>query len=527
MKDAPHELRSHLRSGVAGLAVALLLSACTALDPVVTIEPAAINGDAYVDAMALPRAVAYGEEVRIQYRRRISDQILLENTVGVGLISAAAASFGLAALGEAPEIILGLGSAGGAAYVGGKAFASKLQQTIYAAGAGAISCSIAAMAPRRAAYANLGELKELIEGAPKTALESLRADLDEQQALLDKNTTPELRGTVLFKETEAVLAVGRDAERRGKDGIIALENAGAELMGAITAIEEQVDREIIAARPDLSALVASLSQIIPTAAGQITGQVAKPAVAAASSPGKAAFNDEARVGQLNKDITNKARRINLLADRVGDRPPVAALATCKVDVEAAGLTFALDHAGEIAVDASSANQVITINASGGTPPYSSEWSGVTPNDKITQKVEDRYSGRVVVKVATDATSGKFTLLVKDAAKGSSTVTFNVTGGAGQTTQPVAAIVAPAAANNPSTITPDPAIQKIQQALTSDPFNMKSVKIDGIDKVIKVDGIWGKITQAAITSFLTGKVEPLPTDKSALVASAQKQLGLTN
>lgn len=480
--------------------------------------------------MPLPKAVGYGEEVRKQYRRRISDQIVLENSVGVGLISAAAASFGLAALSEAPEVILGLGSAGAAAYVGAKSFASKLQQTIYAAGAGAISCSIAAMAPRRAAYASLPELKELIEGVritdpPTTALASLRADIDRLQALLDKYTNSELRKTTLFIEAEVALTVGRSAERRGKDAIAALENAGAELMGAVTRIEEEVDREIIAARPDLSALMASLSQVIPTAAGQITEQVPTPA--ASVGTGHTSFGsteEQKQVPILTKAITDKSRRINILADRVGDQPPAAALALCKVDVQSAGLTFALDQTGDIAVDATKGDQIVTVNASGGTPPYSADWSGVTPpNEKITQNVEDRYSGRVVVKIKRGAPSGKFTLSVKDASKGSGRLTLDVVGGIAEKEKEKD--------NDQSvdttavTETSDTAVERIQKSLLADPYNIKTVNVE---KELKIDGIWGEITRAAIITFLkTKNIDPIPTDKPGLIERAQKELKLTD
>ena len=504
-----------------GIFSLILLTACASIDPVVIVDPATVTQeqeDQQKEATSLPKAVAYGEAVRAAYRKHIDDQIILQNSVGLGLIGAAAAALGLEVPGESVDAVLGLGLGGAAAYTSSQFLTTKLQQLIYAAGAGAVSCSIAAMAPRRATYAHLGELKELVEGAPKTAAGSLRADMDDLQALIDKIMSGTgNKPTQEVIDAQAALTTGKAAETRGRDAIAALEIAGADLMSAITKIEGDVDQQIIEARPDLSALVASLSGAIPSAAGQITGRVPV-APPAGGAPVKAAISADdlkaLRTGINN--IDQKSRRINILADAVGEKPSSEALAKCNVDVQKAGLTFKLDREGQIAVDASKADQIVTLNASGGTPPYSAGWSGLTPTQKITINVEDPFRGRVVIKIEKDAPAGCYTVLVSDGSKGSGSVTLNVSNGCGAT-----AAAASTGEGTPAAPAADEAILKIQKSLKQ--AGITKATVAGKEKDIAEDGQWGDITKAAIIKYLTTKAnipaDKIPSEKAALIKMA--------
>ena len=500
--------------GIFGL---ILLTACASIDPVVIVDPATVTQeqeDQQKEATPLPKAVAYGEAVRAAYRKHIDDQIILQNSVGLGLIGAAAAALGLGVTGESADAVLGLGLGGGAAYTSSQFLTSKLQQLIYAAGAGAISCSIAAMAPRRAAYAHLGELRDIVEGDPKTAAGSLRKDMDDLQAQIAKimsHKDVEISQEII--DAQAALAAGKAAETRGRDAIASLEIAGADLMSAITKIEGDVDQQIIEARPDLSGLVASLGQAIPSAAGQITGQ---PAAFALSKPkaGSAINPTEADLlTKFTQIVDQKSRRINILADTVGEKPSSEALAKCNVDVQKAGLTFKLDRQGEIAVDASKADQIITLNASGGTPPYTAGWSGLTPNQKITINTEDPFRGRVVIKAEKDAPAGCYTVLVSDGSKGSGSVTLNVTNGCGNT------------APNATDSTESP-LEEIQKALIE--LGITKVTVEGKEKNLEANGKWGDVTKAAIIQYLKANgvaAGDIPTKDADLIALAKKKLKL--
>lgn len=500
-----HASRWNARAVVLSLAVAVAVSGCNRVEPLVIVDPSEVSEVGYTTPTTLPKSVAYAEEVWKRYRQRISDQMLAENAVGTGLIAAAATAFGLAAVGDAGDAIVWLGAGGAAAYTASQIYVSKLQQHIYAAGAGAISCSVAAMAPRRAAYVYLPELKRLVEGENDTAKGSLRENIDNLSALL--MATP--GETPLHANARAAIAIAEAAEGRGVEAISALESAGDELMAGIRTIESDVDRAIIDSRPELSSLLASLTQAIPTAAAQISPPPAAPAIAAMPAD-KAA---DLGLKEPTERLLNKARRVNVLADKVGAQPSAAALAKCKVDVEKEGLAFKLNPHGEIAVDATK-DQVVTINASGGTPPYMASWSELTPSERITLSVDDSFRGIVTAKIQKGAPAGKFTVFVEDGSKGSGTVTLNVTGGS--------------ATGNLSTAPKpiDKTVENIQSALID--LGITSVEVDGVPKTLKADGLWGDITKAAITKYLKDNFpgETVPTTKERLIDAVKPKLGVT-
>ena len=143
----------HFLATIAVAGIFALLSACTTINPVVTVDISTVDASKYQQPTELPKAVAYAEAVREAYKKRIADQIRLQKGVGLGLIAGGATAVGLGIEGVAKEVILALGLAGAGAYSSAQFLASKLQQHIYEAGADAISCSIGAMAPRRANYA--------------------------------------------------------------------------------------------------------------------------------------------------------------------------------------------------------------------------------------------------------------------------------------------------------------------------------------------------------------------------------------
>lgn len=425
----------HFLATIAVAGIFALLSACTTIDPVVTVDISTVkNVSEYQQPTELPKAVAYAEAVREAYKKRIADQIRLQKGVGLGLIAGGATAVGLGIEGVAKTVILALGLAGAGAYSSAQFLASKLQQHIYEAGADAISCSIGAMAPRRANYAYLGELKELIEGERRTAAGSLRQDLDLLEPLITR-----LGGNVKFQDAqalidgEAALALGKATEVRGRDAIGEMERSGGDLLAAVRRIESQVGRAIIDALPDLSDLKASLAKALPTAAGQITGRPDLFAFAPKKGKPTPSLSLLALEDQDLKDLIKlkdavvaKARRINVIADKLGERPSVEALQDCNVDVQGAGLTFTLAPSGEIAVDVTQGKEMITINASGGVPPYNAGWLGRTPTRGIVSEVSDSGRGVITITVEEGASAGKFVLLVTDAANGRGTVTIAVT-----------------------------------------------------------------------------------------------------
>ena len=509
-------------AAIAWAGIFALLTACTTVDPAVNVDISTVDESNFQTPTTLPKAVAYAEAVRAAYKQRIADQILLQNSVGVGLIGVSTALAGLGIHGVTDELFVALGLAGAGAYTSAQFLASKLQQHIYEAGADAISCSIGAMAPRRASYAYLTELKGLVEGAPQTAVGSLRQDLEQLESVITRlGNIQKIREVQAFVDAEAALALGKAAEVRGRDAIREMETSGGDLLAAVRGIEGKVGRAIIDARPDLSDLKASLGKGIPTAAGQITG---RPGLFAPKKvTGKAALEeaDQRALDALKptvEAVVAKARRINVIADKVGERPSAEALQDCEFDVRGAGLTFTLAPSGEVAVDVTQGKEILTINASGGVPPYNAGWLGRTPSQGIVLDVTDSGRGVITITVEKGASAGKFEMLVTDAANGSGTVTIAVASTTETTT--TTSSTATSAAEE------DPIVKKIQQALVDDGITI--VDVGGTDRQLTVDGAWGEITEAAVKLFLTasGILEvDLPTDEAGLIAMAKDLLNI--
>lgn len=510
-------------AAVVGAGALALVSACTTVDPSVNVDISTVSATNFQQPTVLPKAVAYAEAVRDAYKKRVADQIRLQNGVGLGLIAGGAAAAGLGIQGVAKEIILALGLAGASAYTSAQFLTSKLQQHIYEAGIDAISCSIGAIAPRRASYAYLAELKGLVEGAPQTAAGSLRQNLEEIEPLITRlGKIQGVRNVQEFLDAEAALTTGKAAEVRGRDAIREMESSGGDLLAAVRRIEGKVSRAIIDARPDLSDLKASLAKGIPTAAGQITG---RPEIfAPKKATGKAALldsNDQTALENLKPSVlaaVAKARRINVIADKIGASPSAEALQGCSFDVRGAGLTFVLAPTGEVAVDVTQGKEVLTINASGGVPPYNAGWLGRTPTQGIVIDVTDSGRGAITITVDKGASAGKFEALVTDAANGSGTVTIAVASSA----EPAAA--APAA--NLAAVPVEPVVKEIQKALMDAGFDQ--VDINGAQKQLVDDGKWGKITAAAIKNFLIAErvaEADIPPDKEGLIAKANELMGL--
>ena len=274
----------------------------------------------------------------------------------------------------------------------------------------------------------------MIEGERLTAVGSLRQDLYQLEKLITTlGTNAAFQGTQNSIDGEAALALGKATEVRGRDAIGEMERSGGDLLAAVRRIESQVGRAIIDALPDLSDLKASLAKGLPTSAGQITGRpdlfAFAPKKDAPKSWSPDSENDQRLLSELKstvKVVVDKARRINIIADKLGERPSVEALQDCNVDVQGAGLTFTLAPSGEIAVDVTQGKEMITINASGGVPPYNAGWLGRTPTQDIVSEVSDSGRGVITITVEQNAPAGKFVLLVTDAANGRGTVTIAVT-----------------------------------------------------------------------------------------------------
>ncbi len=151
-------------------------------------------------------------------------------------------------------------------------------------------------------------------------------------------------------------------------------------------------------------------------------------------------------------------------------------------------------------------------------PYNAGWLGRTPTQGIVLDVTDSGRGVITITVEKGASAGKFELLVTDAANGSGTVTIAVASTAEPTTTTAAA--------TPPVVPVDPTVKAIQKALIE--AGITQVDVEGAQKQLVEDGIWGDITAAAIKKFLVDEgmaVADVPQDKEGLIAKAKENLGL--
>lgn len=478
--------------GVMLLVVATLTASCSPI--VFPDRPAAgrPSAPALSHPVSLAQALDYGLRVREAYRRRISRGIMLENATGGGLIAIAAASFGLAATGDHPGALAGLGAGGAAGYIATRTYASRQQQLVYAAGAGAVICSLQTAVPMEIAQANLPELKRQVEGPP--GIGALR---DEVQEILDNNRGAE---TDEVNEARAAIANADAAYSRGLETIVVLESAGEKLLLAIRGIEGQVDHALIESRPDLDTLYASLATAIPTAAAPI--MAAAPLETGQPVPTRAAFNrttEQERLASRTEDLVREARHINLLADKVAAIVVQQPAQDCGADIATTASALVLDQTGQLAVDVGGRAQQVTINASGGVPPYLARWSGLTPAAGIRLRMGDRYDGTVLVDLDGNAPAGSYVVAVSDGARGRAALTLVVSNAA--VPVPAVAPTAVMAAPDLTAGQSDPVVLDVQRSLVA--TGITAATVNGVRRPLVADGRWGAVTREAIRAYLRG------------------------
>lgn len=455
---------------VRGLALVLTAAAVTGCAPMLpTLGPDPTVASAYDSKPTLQNAIAVGTSMRERYTAQVEDQVAWERGIGVGLIGGAAIAADLAMRSVGKAEILGLGLAGAAAYTSGNWLFSKPQQMIYAAGASAVQCALAAMQPLQVPYQDRDELKAKID--------EIVTHVDQINNLLAAgNQTTQSAVSASVGRANALLPAASDA-------LALLDNAGGVLRSSLSAIQLQVTNAYISNSPNMQGLVASLGAALPAVGTTIIG------VSLPSTPPSGASVAELSSPQLKNEIEDLDRlvaRVSRIVESVNVKPSTDSLKLCNVDLKQAGLSMKIIPAGDLSVRPGSSGTVVV---SGGVLPYRAEWIGARPtSDQVSLTIESGQ-GFVTIDAKPGAKPGSYQLLLLDAGQGREIVGIVISGEDTKQLSPKSA--------NP-TSSANSTVRKIQQALIDKGFRI--VKVDGRNATLVADGRSGKITVEAMRQF---------------------------
>jgi hypothetical protein len=458
------------------------LVGCSLIDPYVA--PDEHIQQRYSEERSLDAAIKYAEALRDEYKGAISDQAILNSSVGLALIpvSALAAYYGIT--GGHSNTIVGLALGGAGAYIGASYLHSEPRQFVYASGVTAVNCAISIMEPFRTAQIALqadgGSLTPRLAAMERTA-NGLQILI---QAAL-KTTDPQDPEIVAAQDA---VNTARTMSAEGRAVEVALKSSGGTLFSSVRQIEATVDRAIIDTEPSLSSLVSTLGTALPLRAGQIAPQPKPKEKAQGKATGAADANTQDLLIKARQQLEGEIIAVREIVDLVKDRTPAESLQNCGVDISKAGLTFNVIPEVPVTFVDSGAQETSTISVRGGQPPYAATWVGTTPTDiaaTLAPSPNWDETGVLTVSETTGNTApGTYSLLIHDAGIGATIieVTSSNTGtrsSGSAREEPVA--VAPV-------VLFDPEVEKVQRLLARDGSNPG-----------KIDGIFGPDTVTAIRS----------------------------
>lgn len=466
---------------VKAISIIVCLESCTSLvNPY--ISPSNQVTNSYNDTPSLENAINYSNNLRAEYLGALSDQAYLNAGVGLTLIGVSAAAFALGATGGATNAIIGLGIGGTAAYLANTFLYSKPRQLIYAAGAGAISCSVSATEPLRVASrlinkkqidSNNQELNSFTQN-----LANLNLNLNKLKALIKKhgNSLPVVAAENIFLEGEVSLKKGRQAE-------VIISTAGGTLYSAVEQIRTKVNRALIDTEPNIQTLVESLSSTIPLRAGQIApipkGTFDEGDPVHADVSGLEEIKKE--LNELMRSVVSNSEQVLFIVRLVEKGPTSEAMQGCQVNIEKSGLNFSVSETSLNMKKMQTANIII----SGGQPPYGINWTGNIPASTALQanlNYQNDGTGVVIIKALSAVDNNNYSLLIQDKSVNKVIVEITTQGKSENSkTAPLG--------SGPSSIVVDPKIYQIQSFLN-----------------VKKDGFLGPDTISATKSFLE-KVPP--------------------
>jgi hypothetical protein len=480
------------------------LASCSLVDPYVT--PNKDIRQKYNDERSLEAAFKYAEALRDEYKGAISDQAILNNSVGLALIPVAALAAYYGITGGHSNTVLGLGLGGAGAYIGASYLHNEPRQFVYASGVTAVNCAISIMEPMRRAQIvleaeNTPEAEGTAQGDEKVAKNASLTPRITRLELATSELKVAIGGALQFLNSQdPAIIVAQDtvnaATATAADGRaveVLLKTSGGTLFSSVRQIEATVDRAVIDTEPNLSALVSSLGTSLPLRAGQIAPQP-KPTEKVQGQAGQGqpgAFD----VDSVTQSLTDKRQAVEReiiavreIVDMVKDRTPEQSLQNCGVDISKSGLTFKLIPEAPIAFIDAGAKEASTISVRGGEPPYAATWVGATPPDitaTLTPSPSWDETGVLTVTETTESPApGTYSLLVHDAGVGETIIEVRSQNAGQPASANVRTGAAPARA-----LAPDPDVQQLQLLLEQKDIDPG-----------KIDGRFGPDTLTAIRTF---------------------------
>lgn len=429
-------------------------------------------------------AFKYGEAVRTVYGNALRDYAIGNRGAGLLAIGAAtaAATLGISNGGSDAFAALGTSSVG---LVGLNSFLYREQRLkIYAEGQRAVGCVLES-------YASVRNLDVV---AVKDALKPVAYNtnkLNAQLAALDPDVYVDPR----VPQMRAVVAHANGTIVRASSVL----SAPTHIYEAVRSVQAQINRALIENEPDVVASVASLNQAFASAQAASAADAA--AANAPTSDVKPKAPGIAVAAQTAQALSTALETLDGLLAGVGTVG--AGVSDCAIKAEELGLAFRTEPPSLVQITTSDKEESGVVTARGGKPPYHARWVGQVPGAEIELQSPNHDTGKqneaeIRIKVARDAAPGTFQLAINDEGSGRGVVQVVVrkgtaTGGDKETPEDNGGV-------NKASTRADPELRAVQEDLVKAGC-MAATRTDaaGVEKA-NADGLWGDVTQAAITQF---------------------------
>lgn len=361
---------------------------------------------------------------------KLKEGYKINDTAGVVTFLAVAGAGGAAAYGANPELILGLGGAGGLAYTGGNLAAPAPVLSVYRSGLDALTCL---EQPANAYEASLGAVKPLstVIGSQINThrthiqtLDGLSPGNDQAQRANKQTALAEARAETL----KALTAKGAaEAATVGEASI------AATLYNAVITVVNDVNNKSVTATPNLQMVMAAaqgvfpVSPLKPAATPPGTAEALtvtddnkdkeKPAAIAAAAGFDAALaavrESTTSLQSVRTTLETAVSNFNTAMQNISTNSP-----NCKVVLAQVAPLSALPAT----VPTIKPGTRVRLELSGGQPPYVARWVGAAP----AALSADVVGSSILLLGATGLTAGSATLLVDDAAGSTAPLSLAIT-----------------------------------------------------------------------------------------------------
>lgn len=510
----------------AALLIAVNLGACTVLQPYRVVR----NPTYGAQDWSLEAALKDARKVRVQYIKALGEHAYVKSLSGLTLLTVA--GFGLfyaSTAGASTDVLTALGIGAGTSYAGHQFFYSKPRQFIYAAGANAVTCTVAGFEPVSVAASNLARFDNRLGSMPDLTTSAdgdevlgttYKAQLLHLEALIQAATSTVGPGIgdvdydLALATAKRVLEEGEAMLTRIDEARTAIAVAPSRLNRSVAQIQNLVHQALVSTEPNLPSLANSLGAAIPLKGGKILG-IQLPEVKQFPVTGGSKVKEEI-LADFRERLQAATREVGRTTDSAGGvvspllaGPDEQVLKACRAPVSEAGVTFAVSPTGPVTLPVSAGPARATIALRGGHVPYDAQWAGRTPLEKvkITLGYRPNGVGEVTVDAEQGAPAGRYVLGVSDSGEGRGAVVIKIDARptpARSGTQP--GIEQP---------TPDPDVKTIQQLLNAHP---------NVGETIEVSGLFGRSTRSAVADVLATlepeQTLPDPVDVTALLDTLQ-------